>query len=162
VRHSVAIVLISSWKRILLTTTVDGKVSIRAIAKTFASGKTEKLVYESLAELDLPSGKVTPLNPLIMTPSAYIPHKNCNISIRNNSNWLKFYITKLITLQGHWHTNFPIDHFRTNFFPTDHSFSTSYFPIAELTELNIIRFRCPNRGLLLPDPYRISPSGILG
>ena len=48
-----------SWKRLLLTTTVDDKVSVRAIAKTFASGKTEKLVYESLAELDLPSGKVT-------------------------------------------------------------------------------------------------------
>ncbi len=47
-----------SWKRILLTTTVDGRVSVRAISKTFASGKTEKLVYESLAELDLPSGKV--------------------------------------------------------------------------------------------------------
>ena len=43
----------------MLTTTVDGKVSVRAIAKTFASGKTEKMVYESLAELDLPSGKVT-------------------------------------------------------------------------------------------------------
>jgi phosphatidylinositol phospholipase C beta len=50
--------LVLSWKRLLLTTTVDGKVSVRAIAKTFASGKTEKLVYESLAELDLPSGKV--------------------------------------------------------------------------------------------------------
>jgi len=37
---------------------VDNKVAVRAIAKTFASGKTEKLVYESLAELDLPSGKV--------------------------------------------------------------------------------------------------------
>ena len=47
-----------SWKRLLLTTTVDGKVSIIAIAKTFASGKTEKQVYESLSELDLPSGKV--------------------------------------------------------------------------------------------------------
>jgi hypothetical protein len=35
---------VSSWKRLLLTTTVDGKVSVRAIAKTFASGKTEKLV----------------------------------------------------------------------------------------------------------------------
>ncbi len=41
-----------------MSTTVDGKVSVRMIAKTFASGKTEKLVYECLASLDLPSGKV--------------------------------------------------------------------------------------------------------
>ncbi len=47
-----------SWRRILLTTTVDEKVSVRAIAKTFASGKTEKLVYQTLAELGLPSEKV--------------------------------------------------------------------------------------------------------
>ena len=42
-----------------MTTTVDGRVSVRAIAKTFASGKTEKLVYQTLAELSLPSGKVS-------------------------------------------------------------------------------------------------------
>ncbi len=42
----------------MLTTTVDEKVSVRAIAKTFASGKTEKLVYQTLAELGLPSEKV--------------------------------------------------------------------------------------------------------
>ena len=48
-----------SWKRLLLSTTVDGKVSVKCIAKTFASGKTEKLVYDSLASLDLPSGKVS-------------------------------------------------------------------------------------------------------
>ncbi len=46
-----------SWTRILLTTTVDEKVSVRAIAKTFASGKTEKLVYQTLAEVGLPSEK---------------------------------------------------------------------------------------------------------
>lgn len=47
-----------SWTRILLTTTVDKKVSVRSISKTFASGKTEKLVYQTLAELGLPSDKV--------------------------------------------------------------------------------------------------------
>jgi len=41
-----------------MTTTIEGKVSVRAIAKTFASGKTEKFVYQTLAEVDLPSGKV--------------------------------------------------------------------------------------------------------
>ena len=42
-----------------MTTTVDGNVSVRAIAKTFASGKTEKLVYQTLLECGLPNGKVS-------------------------------------------------------------------------------------------------------
>ena len=42
-----------------MTTTADGLVSVRAIAKTFASGRTEKLVYETLAKIGLPSGKVS-------------------------------------------------------------------------------------------------------
>lgn len=53
---------INSWTRILLNVTVDNKVSVRTIAKTFASGKTEKLVYEKLEGLGLPSGKVAKAN----------------------------------------------------------------------------------------------------
>lgn len=41
-----------------MTTTVDGSVSVRAVAKTFASGKTEKHVYTTLEKCALPSGKV--------------------------------------------------------------------------------------------------------
>lgn len=52
-----------------MTTTVDGNVSVRAIAKTFASGKTEKLVYQTLAECDLPSGKV-------MEKAIKLPHSH--------------------------------------------------------------------------------------
>lgn len=39
--------------------TVDprGKVPVKNVARTFASGKTEKLVYQCLLELNLPSGK---------------------------------------------------------------------------------------------------------
>lgn len=37
---------------------VNGKVPVKVIARTFASGKTEKLVYQCLADLGLPSGKV--------------------------------------------------------------------------------------------------------
>ena len=49
-----------SWKRLRMTTTVDGLVSVKSIAKTFASGKTaEKLLYHTLDELGLPSGKVS-------------------------------------------------------------------------------------------------------
>eukprot|EP00094_Tigriopus_californicus_P012882 TCALIF_12455-PA protein Name:"Similar to PLCB4 1-phosphatidylinositol 4,5-bisphosphate phosphodiesterase beta-4 (Homo sapiens)" AED:0.17 eAED:0.17 QI:0/0.75/0.82/0.94/1/1/17/384/960 len=45
------------WKRLRMTTTVDGNVSVRAVAKTFASGKTERLVYQVLQECQLPCGK---------------------------------------------------------------------------------------------------------
>lgn len=36
-----------------------GKVPVKVISKTFASGKTEKLVYQGLADMGLPSGKVS-------------------------------------------------------------------------------------------------------
>lgn len=36
----------------------NGKVPVKVVAKTFASGKTEKLVYQCLSDLGLPSGKV--------------------------------------------------------------------------------------------------------
>lgn len=35
-----------------------GKLPVKVIAKTFASGKTDKLVYQSLQENGLPNGKV--------------------------------------------------------------------------------------------------------
>lgn len=35
-----------------------GKVPVKVVARTFASGKTEKLVYQCLQDLGLPSGKV--------------------------------------------------------------------------------------------------------
>lgn len=34
-----------------------GNIPVKVIARTFASGKTEKLVYQILSELGLPSGK---------------------------------------------------------------------------------------------------------
>lgn len=36
----------------------NGKVPVKVVARTFASGKTEKLVYQCLADLGLSSGKV--------------------------------------------------------------------------------------------------------
>ena len=36
---------------------VEGLVPVRHITKTFASGKTEKIVYQALADVGLPSGK---------------------------------------------------------------------------------------------------------
>ena len=43
--------------RILLSVTTEGKVGVKTIAKTFASGKSEKLVYQILADNGLPNGK---------------------------------------------------------------------------------------------------------
>lgn len=34
-----------------------GRVPVKVVAKTFASGKTEKLVYQGLAEVGLPAEK---------------------------------------------------------------------------------------------------------
>lgn len=46
-----------SWMRLGFTVDPRGKVPVKVIARTFASGKTEKLVYQCLSELNLPSGK---------------------------------------------------------------------------------------------------------
>ena len=43
-----------------LTTTKDGQVSVRNLAKTFAAGKTaERHLYQTLSDLGLPSGRVS-------------------------------------------------------------------------------------------------------
>lgn len=39
-----------------------GKVPVKVVSRTFASGKTEKLVYQTMAELGLPSGKVSEID----------------------------------------------------------------------------------------------------
>lgn len=67
--HIIVIFWWISWKRIHLTSTVDGKVSVKAIAKTFASGKAEKLVYQTLKDCNLPYERVwmsIKLNPFLM------------------------------------------------------------------------------------------------
>ncbi|XP_063364734.1 1-phosphatidylinositol 4,5-bisphosphate phosphodiesterase isoform X2 [Cydia amplana] len=45
------------WMRLCFLTDPKGKVPVKVVARTFASGKTEKLVYQCLSELGLPSGK---------------------------------------------------------------------------------------------------------
>ena len=72
------------WKRLRMTTTVDGQVSVRAIAKTFASGKTEKLVYQTLAECGLPNGKVN-MNILIA-----IGFSHCIVSLHGKRLWDRY------------------------------------------------------------------------
>lgn len=45
------------WMRLGFTVDPKGKVPVKALAKTFASGKTEKLVYQCLVDLQLPGAK---------------------------------------------------------------------------------------------------------
>lgn len=49
--------LMKHWKRLGFQVDPKGRVPVKLVAKTFASGKTEKLVYQYLSELGLPSGK---------------------------------------------------------------------------------------------------------
>ena len=55
-----------------MATTVDGQVSVRQIARTFASGKkAENLVYSSLADGGFPSGKVSRLSQTMIYLSSH-------------------------------------------------------------------------------------------
>ncbi|XP_072948758.1 1-phosphatidylinositol 4,5-bisphosphate phosphodiesterase [Epargyreus clarus] len=45
------------WMRLSFLTDPKGKVPVKVVARTFASGKTEKMVYQCLSDLGLPSGK---------------------------------------------------------------------------------------------------------
>ncbi|CDQ92884.1 unnamed protein product, partial [Oncorhynchus mykiss] len=47
----------SDWMRMCFLTNVNGKIPVRTITRTFASGKTEKGIFQALKELGLPSGK---------------------------------------------------------------------------------------------------------
>uniref|UniRef100_A0A3Q2QXQ4 1-phosphatidylinositol 4,5-bisphosphate phosphodiesterase n=1 Tax=Fundulus heteroclitus TaxID=8078 RepID=A0A3Q2QXQ4_FUNHE len=45
------------WMRTCFLTNVNGKIPVRGITRTFASGKTEKGIFQALKDLGLPSGK---------------------------------------------------------------------------------------------------------
>ncbi|KAM9782942.1 1-phosphatidylinositol 4,5-bisphosphate phosphodiesterase beta-4 [Neosynchiropus ocellatus] len=45
------------WMRLCFLTNVNGKIPVRGITRTFASGKTEKGIFQALKDLGLPSGK---------------------------------------------------------------------------------------------------------
>lgn len=46
-----------SWMRLGFQVDVKGRVPVKVVARTFASGKTEKMVYQCLSDLGLPSDK---------------------------------------------------------------------------------------------------------
>lgn len=49
--------LMKHWMRLGMTVDAIGKIPVKNIVRTFASGKTEKMVYSCLEEMGLPSGK---------------------------------------------------------------------------------------------------------
>ncbi|KAI4480224.1 hypothetical protein M0802_014273 [Mischocyttarus mexicanus] len=59
--------LMKHWMRLRSQVDPKGKVPVKIISKTFASGKTEKLVYQGLADLSLPNGKNDKIEPEAFT-----------------------------------------------------------------------------------------------
>ncbi|KAL1455586.1 hypothetical protein WDU94_009670 [Cyamophila willieti] len=71
--------LIKHWMRLGMLVESKGKVPVKVVARTFASGKTEKLVYQTMAELGLPSGKNDVIEPADFTFDKFyeLYHKIC-------------------------------------------------------------------------------------
>uniref|UniRef100_A0A8D8X883 1-phosphatidylinositol 4,5-bisphosphate phosphodiesterase n=1 Tax=Cacopsylla melanoneura TaxID=428564 RepID=A0A8D8X883_9HEMI len=71
--------LIKHWMRLGMLVEAKGKVPVKVVARTFASGKTEKLVYQTMAELGLPSGKNDVIEPVDFTFDKFyeLYHKIC-------------------------------------------------------------------------------------
>ncbi|XP_043251233.1 1-phosphatidylinositol 4,5-bisphosphate phosphodiesterase-like isoform X1 [Colletes gigas] len=67
------------WMRLRMLVDPIGKVPVKVVARTFASGKTEKLVYQCLADLGLPSGKNDVIEPDDFTFDTFyaLYHKIC-------------------------------------------------------------------------------------
>ncbi|XP_056423818.1 1-phosphatidylinositol 4,5-bisphosphate phosphodiesterase beta-4 isoform X1 [Hyla sarda] len=55
------------WMKLTFLTNVNGKIPVRSITRTFASGKTEKVIFQVLKELGLPSGKNDEIEPSAFT-----------------------------------------------------------------------------------------------
>ncbi|KAJ8967859.1 hypothetical protein NQ317_017626 [Molorchus minor] len=72
-------VLMKHWMRLGFLVDQKGKIPVKVIARTFASGKTEKLIYQILSELDLPSGKNDTIEPEAFTFDKFyaLYHKIC-------------------------------------------------------------------------------------
>ncbi|KAH9495022.1 1-phosphatidylinositol 4,5-bisphosphate phosphodiesterase beta-4 [Bulinus truncatus] len=55
------------WIKLCCMVNPSGKIPVRGITRTFASGKTEKMVMSSLKDLGLPSGKGDEIDPVLFT-----------------------------------------------------------------------------------------------
>uniref|UniRef100_UPI00358EA491 1-phosphatidylinositol 4,5-bisphosphate phosphodiesterase beta-4-like isoform X2 n=1 Tax=Myxine glutinosa TaxID=7769 RepID=UPI00358EA491 len=51
------------WMKLCFLVNPSGKIPVRSITRTFASGKTEKVIFQALKDLNLPSGKNEEMEP---------------------------------------------------------------------------------------------------
>uniref|UniRef100_A0A8C4Q3L1 1-phosphatidylinositol 4,5-bisphosphate phosphodiesterase n=1 Tax=Eptatretus burgeri TaxID=7764 RepID=A0A8C4Q3L1_EPTBU len=51
------------WMKLCFLVNPNGNIPVRSITRTFASGKTEKVIFQALKELGLPSGKNEEVDP---------------------------------------------------------------------------------------------------
>ncbi|KHJ40937.1 Phosphatidylinositol-specific phospholipase C, X domain protein [Trichuris suis] len=59
--------LLKHWKMLSLSVNVNGKIPVKSITRTFASGKTEKMVMQCMVELGLCEGKNDEIEPTKFT-----------------------------------------------------------------------------------------------
>ncbi|XP_046642966.1 1-phosphatidylinositol 4,5-bisphosphate phosphodiesterase-like isoform X1 [Daphnia pulicaria] len=71
--------LMKHWMRLGFQVDAAGKVPVKVVARTFASGKTEKLIYQAFAELGLPSEKGDSMEKADFTFEKFVAlyHKIC-------------------------------------------------------------------------------------
>ncbi|XP_049825323.1 1-phosphatidylinositol 4,5-bisphosphate phosphodiesterase isoform X2 [Aethina tumida] len=55
--------MLKHWMRLNFSVDPRGKIPVKVVARTFASGRTERLVYQFLSEMELPSGKNDSIEP---------------------------------------------------------------------------------------------------
>ncbi|XP_075154817.1 no receptor potential A isoform X2 [Haematobia irritans] len=81
------------WMRLSFSVEKGGKIPIKVVAKTFASGKTEKLVYQCIKDVGLPDDKSATMTPDQFTFDKFyaLYHKICP---RNDIEELFTTITK--------------------------------------------------------------------
>ncbi|KAK6180992.1 hypothetical protein SNE40_008943 [Patella caerulea] len=67
------------WMKLCFMVNPSGKIPVRSISRTFASGKTEKMIMQCLKELGLPSGKFDEIEPSAFTFDKFyeLYHKIC-------------------------------------------------------------------------------------
>ncbi|XP_076442610.1 1-phosphatidylinositol 4,5-bisphosphate phosphodiesterase beta-4-like isoform X2 [Babylonia areolata] len=67
------------WMKLCFMVNPSGKIPVRSITRTFASGKTEKMIMTCLKDLGLPSGKFDEIEPSSFTFDKFydLYHKIC-------------------------------------------------------------------------------------
>lgn len=67
------------WMRLRFMCDSDGKIPVRSVSKTFASGKAEKLIYQCMKEVGLPFEKTDHIDPSDWTFDKFyqLYHKIC-------------------------------------------------------------------------------------